>query len=240
MIRVIIRLNIYKRPWITSLCFEGLRRATNDFKKRNVDLKIVPVVSTQEDLKIVPDWVEKPFFYKNLPVGEKCNAGMRYILDNYDFDYILGFGSDDFFTYPGIALIEAYLKMGLPFFGFTDLYIVNSEDLRAKRYSGNTVFGAGRAIRRDLLDYTMKEVGYIWEDHKNRGLDGSSGNTISQATKVSCATFHQPYPVIVDLKSKENINGFNRFPAKEVDYYRLVPELEKVEARVKSLRRIRK
>lgn len=230
--KICIRIPIYGRETITKLFLKGFERLVTDFERRGVEVYPLFVVSTDSDEKLIRSTGYEPTRLPNKPIGLKHNESMRICLAQ-DWDYFLGMGSDNFITSAGIALIEGYMRMGLPFFGFNSLFVVDSETLRCKEYRGSTVFGVGRAIRRDVIEATIRQIGRVWDNDLNQGLDNNSGKNIYQATGVKCAGISLPVPITVDLKSDNNINSFDKFPSSEVNYHRLVPELKHVEEWVK-------
>lgn len=65
---------------------------------------------------------------------------------------------------------------------------------------------------------------YLWDDHINRGLDTNSHQRILRETNAYDTQLYIEEPLVIDLKSGENINSFDRFdsynlPASEVLKY---------------------
>lgn len=224
---LVVRVTVYKRHDPLRICLLGLQRIHDAFEAIEIEMHTVFVVSNDEDEEVVNTYRRRSdvIRHENKPIGAKHNYSANWILQHLDFDYFMEMGSDDVMSTPGVFITAGLMKMGLPFFGYTTLYVTEAHTRRTKLFKGSTVFGAGRCIRYDVYRHTLETLGKIWDDDKNRGLDGSSMNNIQKTCKINIRTFHLPSPIIADIKTDENINTFESFPGKEVEYVRLTPEM---------------
>jgi hypothetical protein len=203
--KILIYLAVWKRPEITEICFQGIER----LRKFGVDC--LAVISEDDMIPLCEkygiDWV----FYKNNPLGEKKNAGLK-VAKDLEWDYILEIGSDDILL---DEIFELYANhMGVEdFFGVKDIAFINSDDGHCRRFTSKVTFGAGRMMSRKVFE-AINWV--LWPNEVHLGLDNSSVAKITNAgfkyKQVQCNT-----PVVIDIKSEQNIWKFNYFLGVEYD-----------------------
>lgn len=210
-LKVLILVPCWGRPEILKLCLTNLAW----FEKQvSWQVETLLVLSPEDEhinelLKIANAFKVQICFYKNYPVGTKMNAAIRYA-NQFDFDYLMNFGSDDI-IHPRIEkLYAAYLQNGEMFFGINNLYFydyIDSEAYFFKSYNLEFPIGAGRMIHKKIIHWFITQKMYLYEPEKNMGLDSSSMLTIHRYTQwrarmVDCGTF----PYLVDIKTLTNIN----------------------------------
>ncbi len=133
-------------------------------------------------------------FYKNEPLGEKKNFGLREAR-KLDFDYMVEIGSDDILK-DGFLNVFDWVH---PVYGLNDFIIINSETGACRVISGsNCRYGTGRSIRKDCLPEKL------WTDKLNRRLDNNSTATLARSGVMERRVSSKE-PLSIDLKSKENI-----------------------------------
>lgn len=161
---------------------------------------------------------------ENLPLGRKKNFGLKYAR-RFDFDFMMEIGSDTLILN---ELLDDYKTIDEKFFGVSDAAFIDMETGACRRWiSKRTLFGGGRMISREILeqmDFT------IWPEQQNRGLDNGSVYAISKRTKVPYRkTYPLEFPMVVDLKSKDNIWGFNAMQGNDYDVENILSRLSEKE-----------
>lgn len=220
--KILTLIPIYKRPEITSICLANLHRFAAAVPEWN--LRVVCILSPEDEHlnqneRTVRRYGFKAIYYKNLPVADKLNAGIRYVHAHYDFDYLMNFGSDDL-IHPDIAkLYRSYFDNGVRFFGINSLYF---KEMRTGRtiyfhtYNSNGSIGAGRMIHRKIIDQFVREDMPMYEPGLDCGLDTSSAISIKRTTKdVDVIIESGEFPFIADLKTDTNINHFMYLECRE-------------------------
>lgn len=208
------------RPEISKIYLRGIESAARTLRFEGINLIPFYVCSPDDPQPVKPSLV-----YPNLPVSNKHNALGRFICDYADeqgipFDYVIQFGSDDVFS---PELFDLYRPaFGDPIIGLKDMVFHDISTGRTKRIHrtqlGNA-FGAGRMIRWDIF---AKHHGAIWPAGKNSGLDYRSYEILRERE----TKFNQPHiPVVVDLKSAENIWKFDTLKGTEMEAPEWVKEL---------------
>jgi hypothetical protein len=142
---ILVFLAVWKRPEITKICFEGLRRLKNRF-----NLEAFAVISEKEMIPLCEEYGVKWTFYKNDPLGEKKNHGLNEAM-KLDWDYLIEIGSDDLIKDELIELYSKYFGK-YEMFGTKDSVIIDSESKQCRRLSSDTPYGLGRCISRKTIE----------------------------------------------------------------------------------------
>ena len=165
----------------------------------------------------------------NEPLTEKHNRLLRYILKETEADYFLQIGSDDVFLPEGDGLYFDAMEAGAHHVGCTSIYFMDSVRERAVRWKydsrdANALFGAGRLFSREAVKMAFLD-GELWDREANRSLDFVSENRLIELG-YSPRRFEEGEPYIIDIKSEENIWGFDRYANGEgVDFEVLVARM---------------
>lgn len=149
-VKIMIFLAAWKRYKITEICFKGIKRLMSYDKKR-FDISALCVGSEPQVQKLCKKHGIKYTYFPNSPLGAKKNHGIREALKQ-KWDYMLEIGSDDLLRN---EILDIYYGMFIsqePYFGINNVCYINSSSLQVKGYKSKTVFGAGRVIRRDLIE----------------------------------------------------------------------------------------
>src|SRR5690554_1613598 len=145
----------WKRPEITKLFIKGVKRLGYDCTAAISEESYIPICEANNI-----NWIMAP----NNPLGAKWNAGLNKAL-TYDWEYLLILGSDDLISND---LIDKYLSHdNWDMIGVKDLYIYKDGIVKYFVSKRVKTIGAGRLIRRSAIK------GDLWEDWRNKGLDGS-------------------------------------------------------------------
>ena len=197
--KILILLPIWKREAITKICLANLKELQKTF-----NIEVLCVVSEQwakiEAFKMGFKYIEAP----NECLGTKMNIGIKEAM-GMRFDYLMNLGSDDIIT---PALFDSYKDMfinNVPCFGPTNLTFIDSQAKEARTYNYGIMIGAGRCIRKDILEATLRK-GDLY-DKIQIGLDMNS------MKKLDCTMteIDNPYNTIYDIKSAVNLWGYEVF-----------------------------
>jgi hypothetical protein len=159
-------------------------------------------------------------YFQNKPLGQKLNAGIEYALETYDFDYLMNLGSDDLIHPAILSLYDPYIRRKEPFFGLDKVYFfdyIKQNLALTKPY----LWGAGRMIRKDLLEKIRYNGDFLYKSEFSRGLDCNSLENIKNMLNIDYLQVKtEDFPYLVDIKSEFSINDFTLMQ----NLYDLVPD----------------
>lgn len=216
--KVLIFLAAWRRPAITEICFMGIERLRSRF---GVDA--LCVISEPEMAILCDKYGIDYTFFSNDHLGAKKNAGLRACRDR-QFDYLMEIGSDDLVFDELFDLYTPYMDAGVPVFGVKDVIYIDSETGSCRRLQSHVTYGAGRMISRKTLeavDFTL------WGDRVGLGMDNNSLARL-KSYGFQYEQVQSPGPVLIDIKSQENIWKFNHYLGLE---YPIEKALEKLTER---------
>lgn len=190
--KILILLPIWKREKITRICLDNLREL-----KKDINLDVLCVVSEQWAKVAAIEFGFKYVEASNDNLGAKMNVGVKESL-RYKYDYLMNMGSDDIVTRELFDIYEPHLKRSEKFFGSTRLTFVDSVEKVAKRFDYKVMIGAGRCIRRDLIE----GVKQMYDTDIDCGFDS---NSMRKFLRHSMTEIENPYNTIYDIKSDINI-----------------------------------
>lgn len=199
---------VWRRPEVFEICLAGIKRLQQYAPER---FKILPffIVSEPEAAAQCERFGFDFIFHKNQPLGAKKNAGLKHVMENYDFDYLMELGSDDLVTNDYLDYIEPYMAAGVGQFVPRDVYFIDIRTGQTAHWRTDKILGAGRCISRGALE--LFAPGYkLWIPTKERGMDTCSWlNLMSKAVFVKLLPTERVYTL--DIKSDTNINSLAPF-----------------------------
>jgi len=210
--KILILIPIYKRTEVLRICLDNLSKFINTV---SWEIQVVCLMSPEdsflkENQKSVKKHGFKAIYYKNLPLGEKMNAGIEYVMSHYEFDYLMNFGSDDLIHADIEQLYEPYLNKRYKLFGINGLYfyeLSTGKTIFFHNYNYIGSIGAGRMIAYDLLKQFYDQQYPLYEPKLNSGLDTSSAMSLKRMSDVvDIVAEVGNHPYIVDIKTDTNIN----------------------------------
>lgn len=221
-VKLLVYLAAWRRPEITEICFMGLNRLR---KVPGYDINVLAVISEESMISLCEQYDINWVMHENKPLGRKKNFGLKHAR-NFDFDFMMEIGSDDLvlddllYQYP--KFIAKY-----DFVGIRDLAYVDSETLECRRLqSTNTTYGAGRMISRRALeraDFTL------WKDKQDCGLDNYSLRKLYGYGFKYWQIPPVDYPLVIDIKSAENIWAFNHLKGVRYDVENVLSRISEPE-----------
>jgi glycosyltransferase involved in cell wall biosynthesis len=215
-IKLLIYLAVWKRPQITELCFMGINRL---MKHPDYDIQALAVISEDEMKPLCDRYGINYVYAENTPLGRKKNIGLKHAKE-FDFEYMMEIGSDDLVFDDLLNKYKPFINKN-HFFGINDFAFIDTETNLCRRQRNKGYYGAGRMISRYVLesmDFT------IWRDDLNNCLDNNSLFNLARKGFLykQIATGE---PMVVDIKSPENIWPFNHLIGSRYDIEKVYAKL---------------
>jgi len=218
--KLLIFLAVWKRPYITEICFNGIKRLK---EHPDYDVQALAVISEEEMIPLCEQYGINWVMYKNEPLGEKKNYGLQKAKE-FDFDYLLEIGSDDLITNELLTYYKGFLDYG--FFGVKDVAYIDSADGSCRRLQSKSTYGAGRMISRQNLEKLNFKS---WKDQINKGMDNNSVFAFMRNGIDYKQVPSMEVPGVIDIKSEVNIWPFNHLTGIEYDKEKIFEKLSEVE-----------
>jgi hypothetical protein len=226
--RIALLITTHERPEITDICFQGVQRGQYIFE--SLGLKLIPYIAVSDtpNLDVSKSYGFNIFLTKNEQIGRKHNELLEHAM-NDDWAYMMQLGSDDLITDAGWLRLAACMIENRPAFGFNRMYFWKYNTAKMKYHIGNLIFGAGRTLRRDVVENTLEVFDTFWPDHQMRGLDGASASRFSRAWQIKRGNTLNVRGIlaanVIDIKTATNINTWDRVQGRSVKYRKLTDEM---------------
>ena len=216
--KIALLITTHKRPEITRICFDKVAEARGLYTALGFDLHPFIAVSDDENAELGYEFGFDRFYIPNEPISNKHQTLLNHAL-KHDWSYMMQLGSDDFITEAGHLRIIANMLDRVEMFGFNSIYFWKFQSIDVKTIRTTLISGAGRCVRRDLIDRTMERNGFVWTPNMRRGLDGDSQNNIIKANELTTPqAIETPTPCVVDIKSHTNLNPWESMKGKHVPF----------------------
>lgn len=227
-IKILIYLAAWKRPFITEICFRGINRL---MEHPDFDIQALAVIS-EDDMEPLCDQYGINYVYAaNSPLGRKKNIGLMYAKE-FDFDYLMEIGSDDLVFSELLDKYKPFINKN-HFFGINDIVFIDTETNACRRHRNKGYYGAGRMISR----YALESMNFtLWREDLNNCLDNNSLYNMARKgfmyKQISTGE-----PMVVDIKSPENLWPFNHLVGGRYDLDKIYdklsdPEIEMLQSLV--------
>jgi hypothetical protein len=211
--KILILIPLWKRPEVVDIVFRNLALFR---RKVKWEIEVLAILCPDDpNLKALELLCKKydvyKCYFKNSPLGMKMNAGINFAMKKFKFDYLMNFGSDDL-IHPRIELLyKKAFKSKVQVFGIDSLFfydLLTKKTFYFKTYTyRGMVVGAGRMIRRDVLESMQKKNIGLYEDEIERSCDGNSSERMKLWLKIPNTVINSgEFPYIVDIKTNTNIN----------------------------------
>ncbi|OQB81382.1 MAG: hypothetical protein BWX87_00647 [Bacteroidetes bacterium ADurb.Bin123] len=218
MIKIVTFTPVWQRPEIFEICLAGLDRLKN-YKPERFEIRPFFIVSENRAAKQVERYGFDYILWQNQPLGQKKNAGLKYVMENYDFDYMMELGSDDIITNEYLDFVESRMKKGSMQFVVDCVYFVDVLTGKTACWTTDKIIGLGRCLHRDALELFAPDY-ELWEPQRNMAMDGCSWMNL-MAKNVFCELLSSRRYFTLDIKSDVNINHLDSF----VPHYTATDEL---------------
>ena len=195
----IITVN-YGRPKVLQLWLAMIKRLREDTQT------YIPavVVSEECDKAICNEYKVWHITHPNRPVTEKFNKALEY-MRGQNVDYCMITGSDDNLSTGFYNKTLQFANQGIDYIGTTSLYFYAGDGQyrgRLVKLESKHTLGIGKTVSKRVLDQCDWR---LWDVERNWGMDAIATRTIIKYCKSKALVDD----MIVDVKSKVNLNSFN-------------------------------
>jgi hypothetical protein len=212
MIRIVTLTPVWRRPEIFEVCLNGLQRLVENNKER---FQITPffIVSEPTEERLIKRFGFDYIWFENNPLGAKKNAGLKHIMQNYEFDYLMELGSDDLISDPYMEIIEPELIKKTPMFFPQNVWFIDIQTGKTAYWITRRAIGLGRCIHHSVLELFAGDDYQLWLPGLNHGMDNSSLNRIMEKGIPNKILNMPGNPGIytLDIKSEVGINTIAPF-----------------------------
>jgi len=194
----------FGREDVLRLYCEGIKRIQSQS-----DVEIISII-VGEPNSVTNDYNCIHVPYKNDPLTEKFNEGCL-IAKEYNPDYVMVMGSDNIFNIE--LLNQAKIHTEANFIAVRDVYFyaLDGEHKSEMIYILSSVVGCARFVRADLMD---KVSWTPWKRHRNKGIDQLMWQSLYPFFDKQYIFVAKDYhAVVIDYKTAENINTFDKWKA---------------------------
>lgn len=233
MYNIILFTPVWQRPEIFDICLKGINRLVN-YKPKEFNIKPFFIISESSAAYKIHEYGFDYMFHNNQPLGEKKNNGLKYVLDNYHFDYIMELNSDDLATNDTLDLVKKNLDRNVPQFTLDTCYFIDTKNGDIAKFQ-HRIMGAARFISKDAIKRFKKYVkgrGYrIWDDDGVRAMDTYSASSLKMVSIDNKIIPTDGVPYLLDMKSDVNIHTFDNFKKEDIntmDVLNRFPEKEDI------------
>ena len=203
---VVCLIPTWGRPRITEKCFSNLERTKERFKEQGINFIPVATISDALNRNLCEQYNIAYYALPNKPIGVKLDSAINLINQEYDYDYLMGLGSDNIITNAAVITLSGKMKEGVLVAGYQDMVFIKGQ--RMKLYRANTMFGAGRIVNSFVINNTLKRMGCIYGE-KDKALDGASFRNFKRAGTINYTYLHG-YEII-DIKNGESMHDFEAY-----------------------------
>lgn len=201
----------FRRFAVTRLVLAQRQRLIGELAGRGLDAHSL-VVADDENLDIARDYGAVGVEHPNLPLGAKCNAGLRYACEQ-GADWIVWIGSDDWVHADCFdPLVDEYANAPRnrtrPILLGHRIAAVDLATGKLRRLRHGTRFGViPWIVPRQLL--TRSEFEPV-RPQSNRGLDGALIRGMNRSRSRPTFHYHTPHDLrAVDFKTDTNLNTYD-------------------------------
>lgn len=186
------------RLWLAQI--QRLRRDTDSF---------IPacVVSGEEDKQLCLSRDVAHVTQPNIPVSMKWNHAMYYMRDVINADACCIMGSDDIMSTSYYLKTLEQVEKGIDLIGTESAYFYCGQGMdrgKLTKLQGKAMLGIGKTVSKRVLneaDWTL------WRTAKGWGMDAMAQQEIVKHNPSKAVIDD----MIVDVKTRENLNSFNVF-----------------------------
>lgn len=207
--KICVIIPIWGRQNIVDICLQRWVEI-----KKKYDVEVICLVSENWAKLMAFKHGLKFFEVSNNDLGNKMNKGVEYAL-KFKWDYLMNMGSDDLVSDELFELYRSYIDNKRPMFGLKKIVFFDTETKKAKAVDYGCMIGAGRMIRRDVLESRTlkgKEVD-MYDKGISKCLDNNSRKRFND---VGMTEIDNEASLIIDIKSKDNIWSYDYLKGQEI------------------------
>lgn len=207
--RIVIPL--WKRPEVTKFCFDGLKKLIVECDH---EIGVTCVLSEPEFIPLCESYGFGWVFWKNEPLGEKINVGVKNSL-KHKYDYLMMMNSDDIIKAELINVhYKPFFENLTPFFGISKVTYVKFGTTEAREIEYDySVLGIGKCLRRDVVETAFAQLGELYRPHLNKCLDDTMLDNLMKI-RVYPRMVKYDGQLAMDFKSEVNIWPWEKFKDK--------------------------
>ena len=210
---VLLLIATWQRANITHVCFEGVARLIAQSKHH---IEPLIMIDDESNAALTELFGFGAIHVANDPdqLGYRFNVGLTAAME-MKWDYLMQLGSDDLLTNEAMRRLDDAIDAGVPSAGFRRIYLWDAKTGKAKNVRIPWVFGAGRIICREHIEYAIQLHGSLWPDDIAHGLDLESEARFMDHPKNEMFPLDNDdrCPLVLDIKDGNNIHAWD-----ELDY----------------------
>jgi hypothetical protein len=193
---------MYNRARISAIFLEGMRR---------LGIEVIAGVSDLTSLKLCIEQKIDHIYYQNRPVGAKFNRTLQEALLKKDWTHLMISGDDDLYDSDILGIYSQHQHE--PCIGFGELYFLNPLIKKACKFvydpTNTKTIGAGRLIRREVIETLLSTGAMLWDPERNSALDASMELALGTINIIP-KRLTTSKTLIYDIKSHQNIWRYNK------------------------------
>jgi len=152
--KILLYIALHQRRQLEHLYYPALQRFCNYAGTKGIEIYNIFIFSEWEDYEIAKKYFPDAYYEEtpNHPLGAKFNAGL-YAALKLNWHYWMQLGCDDILLPEYWDVVYDHLLNGKDIIGMNELYFYDIVNDQAKHLEGTQmIFGAGRFIRRELIE----------------------------------------------------------------------------------------
>lgn len=207
--KIQVIIPIWKRPEVTKLCFDYLKELIGSIP---YDVNVLCVISEAEYVRTCRSYGFDFIFFSNDNLGDKINAGIKYSLDNYQYDYLMMMNSDSIIKPELFEVYKPYFEKQEKFFGVNKVTFVNFYTDEAKDYVYQfSIIGPAKMVHRSIVE---KMNGKLYKS-LNKCLDDTMMDNLRPFAAGRIVEYEGQ--LVYDVKSDVNIHPWEKFNGRKVE-----------------------
>lgn len=215
--KILIRTPIYgdqRRELFTKVISYELLRFVGYIRDKGHEVIPLIIGSDEADREMAEQLGLYYTHYPNKPLGAKMNRASLAAL-KFDVDYLMCISSDDVVSNSVFDAVLPAMEKGVDLIGWLDFYIYDVATERAAKFTGykgqrrGDTIGLGRCLSKRAIRLCN---GKLWDDDRNKGLDGSMTRKLSKY-KISqqVLLMEEQGAFLTDIKRGDNLWGFDHY-----------------------------
>jgi len=237
--KVVIVTTVWGRYEITEITYLGFDRIQKILKEEGIDSEVLVISSETLHTRIAKDRGYHVTEQSNDILGMKYNEGVKYAVENLEWDYLMDMNSNNLLSDIYIRMWCAAAKSDVPMFGTKHFYVLTPEINRFSRFTvkNRGLSGVGRGIRRDMIENCFKE-GYFCPPKVESAIDANSRRNVERVNNIKVLPICLgEYPSVIDVKTGEDMHHHRSDPHKPkmeffLEYWPEIANLDSVKSLV--------
>ena len=207
--KALIITTVWGRVGITEITYLGFDRIQRVLKEEGIDSEVLVISSEPIHTRIAKDRGYHVTEQPNDFLGMKYNNGVKYAVENLEWDYIFDMNSNNLVTDLYIRIWAAAAKSNVPLFGTGHFYALLPDRNRFTRFrvKNGGLSGVGRGISRKVIETCFSVSGHFCPPKITSAIDAHSRRNIESSNKIKrvslCAG---EYPTVLDIKTGEDMH----------------------------------